>query len=77
MVRIGLVNRAVNDLNRREVQLSLTDRGLFTINRLESKSIEMYTQLFENIPEVEIKPITEGFSKMIELLNHGNERTTT
>lgn len=66
LIKEGFVCREVNEKNRREIHLSLTDNGEKTIHQLREQSIEFYQNVLMNLPEPEQKKVVEGFELLIK-----------
>lgn len=68
LVGSGLVLREVNENNRREVLLSLTEHGHDSVNRVRDQSIEFYRSVLDGLSEDERRGILDGFHKFATAL---------
>ncbi|RXT04258.1 MarR family winged helix-turn-helix transcriptional regulator [Ammoniphilus sp. CFH 90114] len=69
MVKGGFVSRELNEGNRREVLVSLTEKGHKTLNRVREQSIEFYEALLEPLSQGEQQQVYQGFKLMTESLS--------
>ncbi|MEW4286062.1 MarR family winged helix-turn-helix transcriptional regulator [Priestia koreensis] len=71
LVKKGLIYREVNEKNRRELFLHLTEKGHTTVNFLREQSITFYQSILNNLSESEQKIVMDGF----ELFNDSISKT--
>lgn len=67
MVQAGLVEREQSETNRRRIELTLTDKGLTTLQSTYSDWIEDFS-IFDEIGEEALTDFYETQQQMIELL---------
>jgi MarR family transcriptional regulator, organic hydroperoxide resistance regulator len=61
LVKGGFVNRHLNETNRREVLVSLTEKGERSLKQVREQSIQFYGAILKGISEVEQRQILNGF----------------
>lgn len=61
LVKGNFVNRIINESNRREMLLSLTEKGKRTIQQVREQSIHFYQSVLNDLPDLERQMIMEGF----------------
>ncbi|HZG58726.1 MarR family winged helix-turn-helix transcriptional regulator [Paenibacillus sp.] len=61
LVKGGFVTRAPNELNRREVILSLTEKGERSIGKVREQSVEFYSTILGRMTEAEQAQVLESF----------------
>lgn len=69
LVKEGFMNRDPNMDNRREVLLSLTDKGTKTLHRVREQSVTFYEGLLQHIPEPDHAKIVEVFQMLGDALS--------
>ena len=69
LVKKGLVYREVNEKNRRELFLHLTEKGHTTVHSLREQSITFYQNLLNNLSESEQKIVVAGFKLFIDSIS--------
>ncbi|MES1037601.1 MarR family winged helix-turn-helix transcriptional regulator [Bacillus pumilus] len=69
LVKKGLVYREVNEKNRRELFLHLTEKGHTTVHHLREQSITFYQNLLNNLSESEQKIVMAGFELFIDSIS--------
>lgn len=69
LVKKGLVYREVNEKNRRELFLHLTEKGHITVNRLREQSLTFYQRILNNLSESEQKIVVDGFELFIDSIS--------
>lgn len=69
LVKMGLVYREVNEKNRRELFLHLTEKGHITVNRLREQSLTFYQRILNNLSESEQKIVVDGFELFIDSIS--------
>ncbi|MGE7765814.1 MarR family winged helix-turn-helix transcriptional regulator [Peribacillus sp. NPDC096540] len=69
LVKKGLIYREVNEKNRREIFLHLTEKGHITVNCLREHSITFYQRILGNLSESEQKKVVDGFELFIESIS--------
>ena len=62
LVRDGLVRRERDELDRRRVQIWLTDQGLRVINEIRARNRAVIWKIFRNFSEQELQDIDRAFS---------------
>lgn len=76
LVKGGFVSRELNEHNRREVILRLTDKGERSLERLREKSIHFYESILKDLPDVSQEKVLEGyqiFTACIEKFRGGKQ----
>ncbi|MGG0938623.1 MarR family transcriptional regulator [Brevibacillus centrosporus] len=68
LVKGGFVLRELNEQNRREVILCLTEKGERTMNRLREQSIEFYESILNHLSETSQEKVLEGYQLFTESL---------
>lgn len=68
LVKGGFVLRELNEQNRREVILCLTEKGERTMDRLREQSIEFYESILNHLPETSQEKVLEGYQLFTESL---------
>jgi len=63
LVKENLINRDINEANRREMVLSLTEKGAQTIQQIREQSISFYQSVLGDLPDNDQTFIIEGFKK--------------
>ncbi|MED4779357.1 MarR family winged helix-turn-helix transcriptional regulator [Brevibacillus choshinensis] len=61
LVKGGFVSRELNEQNRREVILYLTEKGEQSTERLREQSIEFYESILKHLPETSQEKVLEGY----------------
>ncbi|MEH6903943.1 MarR family transcriptional regulator, partial [Bacillus safensis] len=69
LVKMWLVHREVNEKNRRELFLHLTEKGHITVNRLREQSLTFYQRILNNLSESEQKIVVDGFELFIDSIS--------
>ncbi|WP_258958719.1 MarR family winged helix-turn-helix transcriptional regulator, partial [Bacillus wiedmannii] len=69
LVKKGLIYREVNEKNRRELFLHLTENGHITVNCLREQSITFYQSILNNLSESEQKIVVDGFELFIDSIS--------
>ena len=70
LVKENLVNRDINETNRREMILSLTEKGARTIQQVREQSVIFYQSVLKDLSESEKALIIEGLGKFTDTLLH-------
>lgn len=68
LVNLGIVYRAVDEENRRQVIIYTTDRGEELIRELRHGIIENYRQLFARLPEGDQERLATAFETIADVL---------
>lgn len=68
LVKGDFVQRKVNENNRREVILGLTNKGLNTVNRVREQSVSFYREILQEMSESDQNMFYQGMSRFTELL---------
>lgn len=63
LIKENLINRDINEANRREMVLSLTEKGTRTIQQVREQSIRFYQSILGDLPDNDQTLIIEGFKK--------------
>jgi DNA-binding MarR family transcriptional regulator len=61
LVKGGFANRILNQDNRREVLVSLTDKGQRSLQQVRERSIQYYESILEMVSEEDQYQILKGF----------------
>lgn len=61
MVKEGFIKRDINDSNRREMVLSLTEKGISTINQVREQSVKFYQDILGDLSDNDQTLIVEAF----------------
>ncbi|TFE19296.1 MarR family winged helix-turn-helix transcriptional regulator [Cohnella luojiensis] len=61
LVKANFVLRNINENNRRETLLSLTEKGRTTIHKVRQQSIHFYGKVLQDVSENDQRMITDGF----------------
>jgi DNA-binding MarR family transcriptional regulator len=70
LVKGNFVNRIINENNRREMIISLTDKGERTIQQVREQSLHFYENVLNDLPASEQQKIMEGFKTFTDALLH-------
>jgi DNA-binding MarR family transcriptional regulator len=70
LVKGNFVNRIINENNRREMIVSLTDKGERTIRQVREQSLHFYESVLHDLPDREQQMIMEGFKTFTNALLH-------
>jgi MarR family transcriptional regulator, organic hydroperoxide resistance regulator len=73
LVKETFVHRELNEQNRREVQLHLTDKGKRTITKVCGQSITFYQSFLKEVSENEQQQILNSFKKFNSCLSNVKE----
>jgi len=68
LVKENFVNRTINESNRREMLLSLTEKGKRTVQQVCEQSLLFYQSVLNDLPEHDQQMIMEGFKKFTAAL---------
>ncbi|MDQ0061381.1 MarR family winged helix-turn-helix transcriptional regulator [Paenibacillus harenae] len=68
LVKGGFVSRELNENNRREVIVELTEKGTNTIRRVRDQSVQFYNEILENLSETEQMMFYEGIQRFTDSL---------
>ncbi|MGG3806197.1 MarR family winged helix-turn-helix transcriptional regulator [Metabacillus fastidiosus] len=69
LIKEGLVCREENEKNRREIHLSLTDKGQITFHQIREQSVEFYQNVLMSLSELEQKKVVDGFELLIKSIS--------
>ncbi len=75
LVKEGFVNRNVNEENRREVLVSLTDKGERSLEKVREQSIRYFRSILDELLEEERVQILNGFKLFTSALEKGRRNT--
>ncbi|MGM0883227.1 MAG: MarR family winged helix-turn-helix transcriptional regulator [Bacillota bacterium] len=64
MVKEGFIRRDINEFNRREMVLSLTEKGTRTLNQVREQSIKFYQDILGDVSDNDQTLIIEAFRKL-------------
>jgi DNA-binding MarR family transcriptional regulator len=73
LVKETFVHRELNEQNRREVQLLLTDKGKRTLTKVWEQSIAFYQSFLQDVSESEQQQILNSFKKFNSCLSNVKE----
>lgn len=68
LVKGGFVNRVLNEKNRREVLVSLTDKGQRSLQQVREQSIKYYQSILDQVSEKNQYQILRGFKLFVDSL---------
>lgn len=71
----GFVNRALNEENRREVLVSLTDKGQRSLQKVQEKSLQYYHSILEDVTNEDQHTILKGFKLFTNSLSEKRRNT--
>ncbi|XEC95228.1 MarR family winged helix-turn-helix transcriptional regulator [Paenibacillus tarimensis] len=74
LVKGGFVHREPNEQNRREVKLSLSDKGERSIINVREQSIRYYSTLLDEVSEEERRQVVAGFRIFADALLKAKQR---
>ncbi|WP_442599999.1 MarR family winged helix-turn-helix transcriptional regulator [Neobacillus sp. D3-1R] len=69
LVKGGFVNRFLNEANRREVLVSLTEKGEHSLKQVREHSIEFYGSILHRVSEGDQYQILSGFKLFNDALS--------
>lgn len=69
LVKNELIYREVNEKNRRDLFLYLTEKGRITVNSLREQSMTFYQGILNNSSESERKIVVKGFELLIDSIS--------
>ncbi|GED16664.1 hypothetical protein AMI01nite_46550 [Aneurinibacillus migulanus] len=69
LVKNELIYREVNEKNRRDLFLYLTEKGRITVNSLREQSMTFYQSILNNSSESERKIVVKGFELLIDSIS--------
>jgi MarR family transcriptional regulator, organic hydroperoxide resistance regulator len=69
LVKGGYVNRLLNEANRREVLVSLTEKGERSLKQVREQSIQYYGSILNGVSEDEQHQILSGFKLFNDALS--------
>jgi DNA-binding MarR family transcriptional regulator len=69
LVRGEFVSRDINESNRREMILSLTEKGTRTIQQVRQQSLSFYQSVLGSLSNTDQTLIIEGFKKFTDSLS--------
>jgi DNA-binding MarR family transcriptional regulator len=73
LVKGGFVRREINEQNRREMLISLTEKGERTIEQVRQQSIRFYQEVLQHMTINDQQLVHEGFKKFTAaLLKNGS-----
>jgi DNA-binding MarR family transcriptional regulator len=64
----GFVSRALNEENRREVLVSLTNKGRNSLQKVREQSLHYYESILEDVSEYDQQQILTGFKLFTKAL---------
>ena len=69
LVQAGFIRREVNEENRREILLSLTDHGKRTVEEVRNQSMTFFLNILDNVSEQDRSMILYGFRNFTSALH--------
>lgn len=75
LVKAGFVHREINEQNRREVQLSLTEHGQHSVKAVRSQSIAFFHNVLVDLSEDQRAVILNGFQTFTSALHKARRHT--
>ncbi|MCY9659468.1 MarR family transcriptional regulator [Paenibacillus chondroitinus] len=76
LVKKEFVHRQLNENNRREVQLTLSDKGEKTIQQVRKQSIAYYQLVLKDLTFEEQHSVVDGFEFFVRSLKKSKEETS-
>lgn len=64
LVKGGFVSRELNEGNRREVLVSLTEKGEKALHAVREQSVDFFSSLLDTMSEEEQEQVFRGFQRM-------------
>ncbi|MUT67925.1 MarR family winged helix-turn-helix transcriptional regulator [Paenibacillus sp. NEAU-GSW1] len=64
LVKEGFIHRETNEENRREVLLSLTQKGIHALTKVREQSVSYYTSILNHMDGLDQQKVIEGFQLM-------------
>lgn len=74
LVKKGFIRRDINEANRREMVLSLTEKGEKTIQQVRRQSLSFYRSVLDHLSDADQMLILEGFKKFTGALLQYREK---
>jgi len=68
LVNKGYVVRNINKIDRRNMQLDLSEKGKQLVGQLNKAYVEVHKEILENIDESQHQPLLNAMSDMMEAL---------
>ena len=75
LVKGGFIHRTLNEENRREVLVSLTDKGCRSVQQVREQSLRFYQSILEQVPEQDQYAVLKGFKLFTDSLNRVRSKT--
>ncbi|QDL92788.1 MarR family transcriptional regulator [Paroceanicella profunda] len=63
MVRVGLVQRRENPVDRRQKYVELTPAGLAHLKELRNSTIQIYSELFVHVPDADVLNLIDALNR--------------
>ncbi len=76
LVKKEFIDRVQNENNRREVLLTITEKGTKTIEQVRKQSIHYYQSILNDLSEEEQETILKGFQTFTKSLQKNTRRQT-
>ena len=70
LVKGGFVNRVLNEENRREVLVSLTEKGRRSLQQVREQSIQYYHSILSGVSDDDQHQILKGFKFFTNTLSN-------
>ncbi|WP_166246206.1 MarR family winged helix-turn-helix transcriptional regulator [Paenibacillus turpanensis] len=69
LVKKGFVNRVLNEHNRREVLVSITDKGRRSLQQVREQSLQYFRSILSDVPDDDQYQILQGFKLFTNALS--------
>ncbi|OAB47307.1 MarR family winged helix-turn-helix transcriptional regulator [Paenibacillus antarcticus] len=66
LIKLGLAEREYNENDRRNVFLSITDKGLEVQKEAQQKGLELHVELFKVLSEEEVQQFINIYDKLLK-----------
>ncbi|OAB34861.1 MarR family transcriptional regulator [Paenibacillus macquariensis subsp. defensor] len=73
LIKLGLAERKYNENDRRNVFLSITDKGLEVQQQAIQKGRELHVELFKVLSEEEVQQLINIYEKLLKNFDHNEE----
>ncbi|MEC0089015.1 MarR family winged helix-turn-helix transcriptional regulator [Paenibacillus macquariensis] len=73
LIKLGLAERKYNENDRRNVFLSITDKGLEVQQQAIQKGRELHVELFKVLSEEEVQQLINIYAKLLKNFDHNEE----
>jgi DNA-binding MarR family transcriptional regulator len=75
LVILGLVQRTINEKDRRYVDIALTDQGRKVVEQIEAMNNGYFEKVLAEIPSERRAPLLESLALLVEAVKRVNDRT--